>query len=181
MQRVEGTEGGNSLMRGFCQQVSSLHGQQPNSREQKTSEYNYLVRINTFPWSQRGFYKCSLAAGVLSLPTVLITDKRSRDFCFVNQVQKLTPPSYKMSLNKTSRPVNHDVWITDRSKLLSLSNIMSHASVSEQMFSIKTATDLLKKLLKAMNPKSVADSLPQMQQKRDCRVFGHRLFWHDLK
>lgn len=35
MQRVEGTEGGNSLMRGFCQQVSSLHGQQPNSREQK--------------------------------------------------------------------------------------------------------------------------------------------------
>lgn len=76
MEQAKGTEGGNSLMRRFCQQFSSLHGQQAESREQKTSEYNYLVKINSFPWSQRGFYKCLLAAGVLSLPTVLITDKR---------------------------------------------------------------------------------------------------------
>lgn len=35
---------------------------------------------------------------------------------------------------------------------------------------------LTETFLKVMNPKNVADSLPQMQQKRDCRVFGHRLF-----
>lgn len=35
---------------------------------------------------------------------------------------------------------------------------------------------LTETFFKAMNPKNVADSLPQMQQKRDCRVFGHRLF-----
>lgn len=40
-------------MRCLCQ-VSRLHSQKLESREQKTTEYNYLLKIDTFPWNHRG-------------------------------------------------------------------------------------------------------------------------------
>lgn len=43
MEQAEGLKE-NHVMRCFCQHVSSVHSQQPESRQQETTEFNYLQK-----------------------------------------------------------------------------------------------------------------------------------------